>query len=156
VNDVAWEIAHCVDADVNLPFAWNYMTKVSNWDDPPAQFELNGQFTPGSSGTTRFPGHKPTHWHIRSVNKREGYILEMPLDFAVVSFEWTFKALAGARTRLTQHIVLKGENAAAYVAQVQSAFTVNLAAGMNRIAAAMQSAELGGGFGKQRLTDDCG
>jgi hypothetical protein len=156
VDDVTWEIAHYVDANVNLPFAWDYMTKVSNWDDPPAQFELNGPFTPGSSGTTRFPGQEPMHWHIRSVNKLDEYILEMPLDFAVVSFAWTFKALAGARTRLTQHIVLKGENSAAYVAQVQSAFTVNLAAGMNRIAAAMESAELGGGFVKQRLTDGCG
>ncbi len=155
MNDVIWEIEHCVDANVNLSFAWNYMTKVSNWDDPPAQFELNGLFTPGSTGTTRFPGHEPMHWHIRSVNKREGYILEMPLESAVVSFEWTFKAVAGARTRITQHIVLKGGNAGAYVAQVRSAFSVNLAAGMNRIAAAMQSAELGGGFGTTAY-DDCG
>jgi hypothetical protein len=97
------------------------------------------------------------HWHIRSVNKREGYILEMPPGLRSGFVEWTFKALAGARTRLTQHIVLKAENAAAYVAQVQSAFTLNLAAGMNRIAAAMQSAEAGGGeFSKQRQADDSG
>jgi polyketide cyclase/dehydrase/lipid transport protein len=141
VNDVVWEIAHSVDANASPAFAWNYMTEVSNWDDPPAQFELNGPFAIGSRGTTRFPGQEPMHWHILSVRRRERYILEMPLDRAVVLFEWRFEALNSARTRLTQHIVLRGENAAAYVAQLESAFSLNLASGMNKIAMAMQSAE---------------
>jgi hypothetical protein len=69
------------------------------------------------------------------------YTLEMALDRAALLFEWRFDGLVDGRTRLTQHMVLKGENAAAYVAQVQSAFTSSLAAGMNKIAAAMERAE---------------
>jgi hypothetical protein len=65
----------------------------------------------------------------------------MALDRAAMLFEWRFDGLADGGTRLTQHIVLSGENAAAYVAQVQSAFTSSLAAGMERIAAAMERAE---------------
>jgi hypothetical protein len=58
-----------------------------------------------------------------------------------MSFEWRFDGLADGRTRLTQRIVLTGENAAAYLAHVQPAFTSSLAAGMNKIAAAMGQAE---------------
>jgi hypothetical protein len=58
-----------------------------------------------------------------------------------MSFEWRFDGIADGGTRLTQHIVLQGENAAAYVAQVQSAFTSSLGAGMKKIAAAMELAE---------------
>jgi hypothetical protein len=68
------------------------------------------------------------------------YTLEMAMDGAAMSFEWRFEGLADGGTRLTQHIVLRGENAAAYVAQTQSAFTSSLAAGMNKIAAAMERA----------------
>jgi hypothetical protein len=57
-----------------------------------------------------------------------------------MSFEWRFEPRPGEKTRLTQHIVLSGENAPAYVAQVQPVFTASLAPGMNRIAAAMESA----------------
>jgi hypothetical protein len=74
-----------------------------------------------------------------------------------MSFEWRFDGLADGGTRLTQHIVLKGENAAAYVAQVQPAFTSSLAAGMNRIAAAMERAEASArDVGERGLADDFG
>ena len=144
VSDVAWEITHSVDANASPAFAWNYMTNVANWDDPPAKFELDGPFKFGSSGMTRMPGQEPLHWHIRSVSLMEAYTLEMALDRAALSFEWRFDGLNGGRTRLTQHIVLKGENAAVYEAQMQSAFTLSLAAGMNKIAAAMEQAEASG------------
>ena len=58
-----------------------------------------------------------------------------------MTFEWRFEGRRGGGTRLTQHIVLKGENAAAYVAEVQAAFAPNLATGMTRIAKAMERAE---------------
>jgi hypothetical protein len=140
VNDIAWEIAHSVDANVSPAFAWTYMTNVANWNDPPAKFELYGPFTAGSRGMTRTPGQEPRHWHVREVSPMNSYTLEMAMDGAAMSFEWRFEGLADGGTRLTQHIVLRGENAAAYVAQVQSAFTSSLAAGMNKIAAAMERA----------------
>jgi len=141
MSDVAWEIAHSIDANASPAFAWSYMTSVANWDDPPAKFELDGPFAVGSSGTTRMPGQEPLRWHIRRISPMKMYTLEMTLDRAAMSFEWRFDRLTDRQTRLTQHIVLKGENAAAYVMQVQSAFISSLSAGMNRIAAAMERAE---------------
>ena len=45
------------------------------------------------------------------------------------------------RTRITQRIVLSGDNAAAYVDQVQAGFGSNLTDGMKRIADAMAKPE---------------
>jgi hypothetical protein len=64
----------------------------------------------------------------------------MELDRAVITFEWRFDRLADG-TRLTQHIVLKGEKAAAFASQVAAAFGSGLAAGMNKIVSAMERAE---------------
>jgi hypothetical protein len=139
VSDIAWEISHSVDANVSLSFAWAYMTNVANWDDPPAAFELDGPFATGSLGTTRVPGQEPRHWKILEVNPLESYVLETQLDRAAMTFEWRFDRLAGGKTRLTQHIVLKGENSRAYMA-VQSAFRSGLPAGMSRIALAIERA----------------
>jgi hypothetical protein len=50
---VAWEITHSVETNASPAFAWNYWTEVTNWDDPPAKFELDGPFACGSRGTTR-------------------------------------------------------------------------------------------------------
>ena len=61
----------------------------------------------------------------------------MQLDRATLSFEWRFDAVSDRHTRLSQRIVLAGDNAAAYVPQVQAAFGSNLPDGMSRIAAAM-------------------
>ncbi len=141
MSDIGWEIAHSVETDASPAFAWTYWTNVANWDDPPAEFELVGPFGAGSRGTTRMPGQEPWHWLIREVSPMKSFILETLLDRAAMSFEWRFEALADGRTRLTQHIVLLGENAAAYVAQVRGAFTSSLPAGMNKIAAAMGRAE---------------
>ena len=139
-----WEITHSVDANASPAFAWTYMTNVANWDDPPAEFELDGPFVAGSRGTTRMPGQETRRWRLRDVSPMTSYTTEMALDGAAMSFQWRFDGLPGGRTRLTQHIVIEGENAAAYVAQVQTAFTSTLAAGMNRIAAAIERAEAGG------------
>lgn len=116
------------------------MTNVANWDDPPAKFELEGPFRIGSRGTTRMPGQEPRHWHVQEVSPMKAYTLETALDGAAISFESRFDGLANGGTRLTQYIVLKGENAAAYVARVQAAFTSTLAADMEKIATAMERA----------------
>jgi hypothetical protein len=156
VNDIAWEIAHSVDANATSVFAWNYMTDVANWDDPPAT-ELDGPFKMGANGTTRTPGQEPLHWRIQRVSPMKAYTLEMALDRAALRFEWRFDGLPEGRTRLTQRIVLKGENAAAYVAQLESAFALTLAAGMNRIAAAMERAEASASdLGERSIVDDLG
>jgi hypothetical protein len=139
-----WELEHSVAAKVSSEFAWQYMTDVANWDDPPAQFELDGPFHVGTAGTTRMPGRPPIHWHIRALNPQRAYMLQMTLDRATISFQWRFDSLADAQTRLTQHIMLEGENAGAYVADMQAAFGSNLAEGMQKIAKAMEQAAQAG------------
>ena len=67
--------------------------------------------------------------------------MEMLLDGAVIAFEWLFDPLSNHRTRITQPIVLSGDNATAYVNQVQAGFASNLPDGMKRIADAMARAE---------------
>jgi hypothetical protein len=141
MNNIACELEHSVEADVSPSFAWNWRTDVKNWDDPPAHFQLDGPFASGSWGTTLLPGQEPLRWHIRDVRPGRSFIVEMPLDRAVLSFEWRFDAVSDCRTRITQRIVLSGDNATAYATQVSTQFGLTLADGMKRIADAMAGAE---------------
>lgn len=129
---------------MSLSFAWNWRTDVTTWDDPPAQFHLDGPFASGSWGTTVLPGQAPLRWHIRDVQPGRSFVIDMPLDQAVLSFEWQFDAVADRRTRITQRIVLSGDNAAAYAKQVEETFDATLGDGMTRIAHAMVRAEPSG------------
>jgi hypothetical protein len=74
------------------------------------------------------------------VRAGESATIELQLDRAMLEFEWSFEAVGDSHARLTQRIVLSGENAASYAEQVQSGFGPNLPAGMSRLAAAMASA----------------
>ena len=141
MSQVAWELEHSVETAATPAFAWAYMTNVANWDDPPAEFELDGPFAAGSRGTTRMPGQEPRSWRLREVTPPRSYTIEASLDRAALSVEWRFDGLPGGRTRLTQRLALEGENAPAYIEQVQAAFAPNLPAGMSRIAAAMARAQ---------------
>jgi hypothetical protein len=138
MSEIAWQLEYSVEADVSPPFAWNFMTDVKNWDDPPAEFTLEGQFAPGTRGITRMPGQAAMGWYIREVVPDTFYAVEAPLERATLSFEWRFEAVSDARTLLTQTIILAGKNAAVYVGPVEAAFGANLAPGMKRIAEAMQ------------------
>jgi hypothetical protein len=62
-------------------------------------------------------------------------LLEVPLDRAVIAFEWLFDAGANYRTRITQRIVLSDDDA--------TAFGSNLSDDMKRTADAMARAERG-------------
>ena len=140
MSEAAWETSHSVESNVSPGLAWSFMTNVANWDDPPATFELEGPFEAGTNGTTRFPGQEPRRWRIAQVNAGSSYELVMPLDGATISVEWRFGAREGGGSELSQRIVLRGENAEAYVEPVRQGFGSNLAAGMSRIAAAMERA----------------
>ena len=131
-------LEHSVEVGVAVTFAWKFLADISNWDDPPARFTLEGPFAAGTRGTTELPGQKPIRWHLLEVQEGDRYTIEMELDRAVLQFEWRFEALAERRTRLTQRILLAGENAAAYVPQLEAGFGANLAAGMQRIADTME------------------
>lgn len=80
-------------------------------------------------------------WQIRDVRSGAAFIIEVTLDGATMSFEWSFDAVSNHRTRITQRILLWGDNATAYVNQVQAGFGSTLADGMKRIAEALERAE---------------
>jgi hypothetical protein len=141
MTNIACQLEHSVEADVSLAFAWNWRTDIQNWDDPTAQFQLDGPFANGSWGTTRQPGQEPIRWQIRDVRPGASFIIDMPLDRAALSFEWQFDAVSSRRTRITQRIVLSGDNAAAYADHVRADFGSTLAEGMERIADALVRAE---------------
>jgi hypothetical protein len=92
-------------------------------------------------GNGAFPGQDPICWQIREVRPGTSFIIEILLDRAVLSFEWLFDAVSTRRTRITQRIVLSGDNAAAYADQVRVGFGSTLPEGMKRIAAALVRAE---------------
>jgi hypothetical protein len=131
-------VEHSVDADVSVTFAWNYWTDVGNWDDPSAQFSLDIPFAEGAAGTTRIPGQAPIFWRVRDVVPGRSATIVIPLDGAALHFEWRFEHLANRKCRLTQALVLTGENAAAYTDQVRAVFETTLPAGMARIAGLME------------------
>jgi hypothetical protein len=137
--DIAWQIEHSVVANASLAVVWNFWTNTGNWVDPPARFELNGPFAAGSTGRTHLPGQPPLEWFIREASEPTAAIIEMPLDGASLSFEWTFTSLSDEQTRLTQRIVLRGEHASNFIAQVEAGFASNLVDGMKRIASLIES-----------------
>jgi hypothetical protein len=141
MTNIACQLQHSVEAAVTPSFAWNWRTDINNWDDPPAHFQLEGPFADGSWGTTTLPGQEPMRWQIRDVRPGTSFIIDMPLDRAVLSFEWMFEAMSSRRTRITQRIVLTGENAHAYADQVRAGFGSSLPDGMKRIADALVRAE---------------
>jgi hypothetical protein len=139
MSETSWEMSHSVEVRASPRFAWAYMTNVANWDDPPATFELDGPFTAGAQGLTRMPGQEPRQWRIADCQPPESYVMETALDGAGMAFEWRFEGW-GEGTRLTQRVMLRGENAGAYLVQVREIFGATLAPGMARIAAAMDRA----------------
>ena len=113
---VAWECQRAVDAEVPVSFAWQFMTNVDNWSDPPAEFTLDGPFVAGARGTTSLPGQPAISWIISHVDVGRGYTIEGSELFerACLRIHWRFEAVTELGTRLTQHLELVGDNAAEY------------------------------------------
>ena len=142
MGDIGCPLEYSVEVAVSPAFVWNWRTDIRNWDDPPAHFSLDGPFAAGTWGTTLFPEREPVRWQIREVRPGRLFIIDVPLDRATLSFEWWFDGLSERRTRMTQRILLSGENAASYAAQVQAGFGSNLPDGMKKIAASIVAAEV--------------
>jgi len=141
MTNIACQLQHSVEAEVSCSFAWNWRTNIKNWNDPPAQFQLHGPFASGSWGTTQVPGQEPIRWRIRDVRPDHSFVVDMPLDQAVLEFEWLFEPMEPHKTRITQRMTLSGDNAAVYADHVRAGFGATLSDGMQRIADAMVAAE---------------
>ena len=107
MSEIVWQIRHTVEAEVGATFAWHFWSNVSNWDDPPNEFVLEGPFAAGSVGTTRMPGQDPVQWRIRDVVPGACATIEIELDRATVAFRWRFEAMSDSRTKLVQRITLE-------------------------------------------------
>jgi hypothetical protein len=139
----AWEMRHSVETSASADFAWTYWSDVSNWEDPPARFELEGAFAAGAHGVTHLPGQAPLRWFVRSVTPGEAATIEIPVEGAAMSFEWRFAPLPDGRTRITQRVALRGEKADAYLEHAK-VFAANLPDGMKKMAAAIASGAVRG------------
>ena len=87
-----------------------------------------------SKGTTKMWGQEPIHWRIAEVEPPGRNVTEIELIGAVLRFNWTYEELPDNRTRLSQHIVLEGPGAEAYVPFMEEHFVGNVPKGMEKLA----------------------
>jgi len=133
----AWEFQHSVDCNTPQQFAWRYWTDISNWNDPPARFELDGPFEVDSRLTTTLPG-QTYHSIISHVDPDRAATIEMQLTEGVLSFRWEFEDRTESRTRITQRLILSTTNAS-LVAQA-TLLEQTTPGGMNKLVAAIERA----------------
>jgi hypothetical protein len=139
MGENSWEMKYSLEVAASPKFVWNYWTNVSNWNDPPASFELHGTFASGASGLTHLPGQPPIVWYIREVTPGERATIEIPIEGAVLAFDWKFAQAAEGRTLISRRVLLRGEKAEAYLAFAKNLETT-LPDGMKKLASAIESA----------------
>ena len=140
-SEPVWTCQQSVDVHVPLAFAWGYMTDIRNWNDPPAEFVLDGPFVAGARGTTSMPGRPPVFWTIDTVDPGHAYTIRSSVSDGVsMLFHWRFEASSSDVTTLSQRLELGGEDADGHVSDIRSAFESNLEPGMHRIARMMEAA----------------
>jgi hypothetical protein len=136
--NMLWEMKHSVDANANRQTVWGFVSDIDNLarieGDAVESMTLDGPFQTGTRGTTKMRGQAPTHWRLAEVEPPERATYEMELSGAVARFAWTYEELSGGRTRLTQHIVLEGPGAQAYVPFLEEHFVGNIPKVMEKIA----------------------
>ena len=133
-----WELKHSVIADAHRQTVWEFVSNIDNLarieGDAVESITLDGPYQAGSKGTTKMRGQEPIHWRLADVEPPRRSVTEMELTGAVVRFNWTYEELPDGRTRLSQHIVLEGPGAEAYVAFMEEHIAGNLPHGMQRLA----------------------
>jgi uncharacterized protein YndB with AHSA1/START domain len=136
--NMVWEFRHSVIADASRQSVWEFVSDIDNLarieGDAVESMTLDGPFQTGTRGATKRRGEEPTPWRLAEVEPPERATYEMELPGAVVRFAWTYEELSDGRTRLTQHIVLEGPGAEAYVPFMEGHFVGNVPKGMERIA----------------------
>ena len=135
-----WECQRSVEAEVPVAFAWAHMTDIRNWNDPPAEFALEGPFVDGTRGTTRMPGQPTMRWTIRHVTPGRADTIEgdsLPGGGALLA-HWRFDPQSEHSVTLTQRVELRGGHGTASLDQVGAEFEANLEPGMRKIARTME------------------
>lgn len=112
LSDVVWQTSHSIETRTGVEFAWRYWSDVTNWNDPPARFEIVGPFVTRARRLTHLPRQPPIEWFVRDVQSCVAATIEIPADDATISFQWKFESVGMGRTLLTQRIMLYREKAA--------------------------------------------
>ena len=132
-----WEFRHSVIANANRQTVWEFVSNIDNLarieGDAVESMTLDGPFQTGTRGATKMRGQEPTHWRLAEVEPPERATCEVELSEAVVRFVWTYEELSDGQTRLTQHIVLEGPGAQAYVPFMEEHFVGNILKGMDKL-----------------------
>jgi hypothetical protein len=135
---MSWELRHSVVANADRQAVWEFVSNIDNLarieGDAVESMTLDGPFQAGTTGRTKMPGQEPVHWRLVEVEPPERSVTEVGLIDAVVRFTWTYEELPDDRTRLTQHLVLEGPGAGAYVPIMEGQFAPNLGKGMEKLA----------------------
>jgi hypothetical protein len=135
---MSWELQHSIIANANRQTVWEFVSNIDNLarveGDAVESMTLDGPFQAGTRGTTKMRGQEPTHWRLVEVRPLERAVTEVELTEAVVRFAWTYEELTDGRTRMSQHIVLEGPGAEAYVPVMEQYFAPNVGQGMERLA----------------------
>jgi uncharacterized protein YndB with AHSA1/START domain len=135
---MSWEWKHSIIANTNRETVWEFVSNIDNLarveGDAVESMTLDGPFQAGTRGTTKMRGQEPTHWRLVEVKPPERVVTEVALTEAVVRFTWTYEELTDGRTRLSQHIVLEGPGAEAYIPVMEEYFAPNVGKGMEKLA----------------------
>jgi hypothetical protein len=133
-----WELKHSVIANAHRQTVWEFVSHIDNLarieGDAVESMTLDGPYQAGSKGTTKMRGQEPIHWRLAEVEPPRRTVTEVELTEAVVRFTWTYEELPDGRTRLSQHIVLEGPGAEAYVPFMEEHIVGNLPKGMEKLA----------------------
>jgi hypothetical protein len=133
-----WELKHSVIANANRQSVWEFVSNIDNLarieGDAVESMTLDGPYQAGSKGTTKMRGQVPIHWRLAEVESPRRTVTEVELTEAVVRFTWTYEELPDGQTRLSQHIVLEGPGAEAYVPFMEEHFVGNIPKGMEKLA----------------------
>src|SRR3954447_2420283 len=133
-----WELKHSVIASADRQTVWGFVSNIDNLacveGDAVESMTLDGPFQAGTKGMTKMRGQEPTHWRLVDVKPPERSASEVELVEAVVRFTWTYDELTDGRTRLSQHIVLEGPGADAYVPVVEEYLAPNVGKGTAKLA----------------------
>jgi hypothetical protein len=138
-----WELKHSVIAAANRQTVWEFVSDIDNLarieGDAVESMTLDGPYQAGSKGTTKMRGQEPIHWRLAEVEPPGRTVTEIELTEAVVRFIWTYEELPDGRTHLSQHIVLEGPGAEAYVPFMEEHIAGNVSKGMERLAVEVAS-----------------
>lgn len=136
MGEPVWSFQHTVDCHAPRQVAWNYWTNIQNWDDPPARFEMQGDFRDGARLRTILPD-QTLESTIHEVQPGSIVMLDMKLPGADLLFHFTFEDADVAGSRITQRVSLSGANAEAFLTNAKL-LEQTIPQGMAKLVAAIE------------------